>query len=226
VLKLLSKRLCSFPYTEYSTMGRPKGALGKNSKKKVKDVNKPKRATSAYFFFLASCRKEAAKAGKPPTKIAEFTKDASEKWKALTPDKKKPFESAAAEDKKRYEQEMAIYKGKSVDPNKPKRPPTAYFVFLADFRIRMANKGIEHKELLKMAGEEWRSLTSEDKKPFEKKALEESKKYEASMVEYRRTGGGVSGAPAAKKARVEEEDDEEEDEEDEEEEEEDDDDDE
>lgn len=50
-------------------VGRPKGSLGKNSKKKVKDVNKPKRATSAYFFFLAQCRKEAAKAGKAPTKV-------------------------------------------------------------------------------------------------------------------------------------------------------------
>ncbi|CAL1526219.1 unnamed protein product, partial [Lymnaea stagnalis] len=168
------------------TMGRPKGSLGKNSKKKVKDANKPKRATSAYFYFLAQCRKEAAKAGKAPTKIAEFTKEASEKWRSLTTDKKKPFEAAAADDKKRYEQEMAAYKGKTVDPNKPKRPPTAYFLFLADFRIRMANKGIEHKELLKMAGEEWRALSNEDKKPYEKRALEESKKYESAMTDYRK----------------------------------------
>ncbi|CAG5118595.1 unnamed protein product, partial [Candidula unifasciata] len=167
-------------------MGRNKVAIGKVTKKKVKDLNKPKRSTSAYFYFLAQCRKEATKAGKPPTKIAEFTKEASEKWRGLTADKKKPFEAAAAEDKKRYEVEMAAYKGKSVDPNKPKRPPTAYFLFLAGFRIRMANKGIEHKELLKMAGEEWRSMTNEDKKPYEKQALEESKKYEANMVEYRR----------------------------------------
>ncbi|NP_001298193.1 high mobility group protein B3-like [Biomphalaria glabrata] len=195
-------------------MGRPKGSLGKNSKKKVKDVNKPKRATSAYFFFLAQCRKEAAKAGKAPTKIAEFTKEASEKWKALSADKKKPFEAAAADDKRRYETEMAVYKGKSVDPNKPKRPPTAYFLFLADYRIRMANKGIEHKELLKMAGEEWRSLSNEDKKPYEKKALEESKKYESAMTEYRKTGG-ASGGPAAKKAKVVEEEEDDDDEEDE-----------
>lgn len=230
------KELCSFyfpfmcgykfffqAFTFVSALpGRPKGSLGKNSKKKVKDANKPKRATSAYFYFLAQCRKEAAKAGKAPTKIAEFTKEASEKWRSLTSEKKKPFEAAAADDKKRYEQEMAAYKGKTVDPNKPKRPPTAYFLFLADFRIRMANKGIEHKELLKMAGEEWRALSNEDKKPYEKRALEESKKYESAMTDYRKTGGGASGGPAAKKAKVvqeedeDEEDEEEEDEEDEE----------
>merc|ERR1712179_658465 len=121
---------------------------------------------------------------------------------------KKPYEVMAAKDKERYTNEMAAYKGKTVDPNKPKRPPTAYFLFLADFRVKMANKGIEHKELLKMAGEEWRNLSSEDKVPYEKNALVESKKYEEAMTEYRKGGGGAS---PAKKARVEPEDDEEED---------------
>jgi len=224
VLKLFSTR-SSYSYTEYSaTMG----ALGKNNKRKAKDLNKPKRATSAYFYFLAHCRKEAAKAGKPPTKIAQFTKECSEKWRNLNAENKKPFDASAAEDKKRYDEEMAAYKGKTIDPNKPKRPPTAYFLFLADFRIRMANKGIEHKELLKMAGEEWRNLSPEDKKPYEKRALEESKKYEIAMTEYRRTGGGASGASAAKKPKQQpppEEEEEEEDEEEEDDEEEDDDDD-
>jgi len=193
-------------------MGRPKGAVGRSPKKqkKAKDPNKPKRSTSAYFFFLAQCRKDAAAAGKAPTKIAEFTKAASEKWRALTPTEKAPFEKSAAADKARYDEQIAAYKGKTVDPNKPKRPPTAYFLFLADFRIRMANKGIEHKELLRMAGEEWRNLDAEDKKPYEKDALEESKKYEMKMTEYRRTGGG---AAPKKVAAPEPEDDEEDDDE-------------
>lgn len=174
-------------------MGRPKGALGKGGKqKKVKDVNRPKRSTSAYFFFLAHCRQEAAKAGNYPSKIAQFTKDCSEKWRALTKETKKPFDDAAAEDKKRYDAEMAQYKGKVVDPNKPKRPPTAYFIFLADFRIKMANAKIEHKKLLQKAGEDWRNMSPEMKKPYEKKALEESKKYEEKMTEYRKNGGGAA----------------------------------
>jgi len=198
-------------------MGRPKGALGKNNKRKVKDPNKPKRATSAYFYYLADCRKEAAKTGKPPTKIAEFTKECSEKWRALTPEQKKPFDSAAAKDKKRYDEEMAAYKGKTVDPNKPKRPPTAYFLFLADFRIRMKDKGVEHKELLKLAGEEWRNMGADEKKPYEKTALEKSKEYEVAMTEYRRNGGGASPAKQPKMSiPVPEDDDDEDDEEDEE----------
>ena len=54
------------------TTGRPKGALGKNTKGgKKKDLNKPKRSTSAYFFFLAHCRQEAAKAGNYPSKVTQ-----------------------------------------------------------------------------------------------------------------------------------------------------------
>lgn len=198
-------------------MGRPKGA-GKG--KKEKDPNKPKRSTSAYFYFLAHCRLEAAKLNKPPTKIAQFTKECSEKWRALTVVTKKPFEDKAAVDKARYQVEIAAYKGKTVDPNKPKRPPTAYFLFLADFRIRMAGKGVEHKDLLKMAGEEWRGLSDEEKKPYEKGALEQSKKYEVAMTEYRRTGGGAAPVKKPTKPKVVEmeeddiEDDDEEDEED------------
>ena len=37
--------------------------------KKVKDPNKPKRATSAYFFFLADCREQAKKAGRSLSKV-------------------------------------------------------------------------------------------------------------------------------------------------------------
>lgn len=54
-----------------------------------------KRVLSILYLFIIS-----------PLQIAEFTKEASEKWKALSADKKKPFEAAAADDKRRYETEV------------------------------------------------------------------------------------------------------------------------
>jgi hypothetical protein len=56
----------------------------------------------------------------------------------------------AAKDKARYDKEMASYKGKKTDPNKPKRPMTAYFIFLGDFRVKMKNRGIDHREILRL----------------------------------------------------------------------------
>ncbi|KAK3102545.1 hypothetical protein FSP39_012087 [Pinctada imbricata] len=196
---------------------RPKGATG--TKRKVKDPNKPKRSTSAYFFFLAKCREDAKKEGRSISRIAEFTKEVSAKWGKMSDDQKSPFNKQAQADKERYEAEMAIYKGKSpADANKPKRPQSAYFCFLADFRVRMREKNIDHKEIIKMAGEAWRTLGDEEKKPFEKQALEEQKKYEAALKEWRENGGNPVSPKKAKTSNgteeEEEDDDDEEDEED------------
>lgn len=48
--------------------GRPKAEGSR--KRKAKDPNRPKRATSAYFFFLSKMREDSKKAGKPITKVS------------------------------------------------------------------------------------------------------------------------------------------------------------
>ena len=49
--------------------GRPKGEV---KQKKAKDPNRPKRPTSAYFYFLADCRESAKKAGKSVSKVKKL----------------------------------------------------------------------------------------------------------------------------------------------------------
>eukprot|EP00745_Piridium_sociabile_P033484 TRINITY_DN57391_c1_g2_i3.p1 TRINITY_DN57391_c1_g2~~TRINITY_DN57391_c1_g2_i3.p1 ORF type:complete len:203 (-),score=78.32 TRINITY_DN57391_c1_g2_i3:1424-2032(-) len=196
--------------------------MGRTQGKKVKDVNKPKRSTSAYFYYLAHCREVANKTGKNISRIAEFTKESSAKWREMNEVQKKPFDEQAAKDKERYDREMTAYRGKKVDPNKPKRPMTAYFMFLGDFRIKMKNRGVDHKEILRLAGEEWRNMNAEDKKPFEKRSIEAGRRYETEMAEYRKKEGkqqqaAQQAAVQAAKQQAEEEDDDEEEEEDEEE---------
>jgi hypothetical protein len=76
------------------------------------------------------------------------------------------------------------------DSEKPKRAPTAYFIFLADFRKEMAKS--ENKDekggqkIPSLAGEKWRSMGDKEKEPFVKKEAEEKKKYEVAMEEYRK----------------------------------------
>lgn len=186
-------------------MGRPK-VDGRPGGKKAKDPNKPKRSTSAYFYYLAFCREEAKRAGRSISKIAEFTKEASCKWRALDSRGKKPFDDQAAQDKARYDREMAQYGGgrsrQPKDPNAPKKPLTGYFLFLADFRERHRGKDIANKDLLKMAGEEWRELDDSEKMPYEKKSQEGQKQYEINMAAYRRGATAAAananggGAPA------------------------------
>lgn len=198
-----------------------------------KDPNRPKRPTSAYFFFAAAQREEAKKRGESISKVAEFTKIVSAKWRELTDAQKKPYEAQADKDRSRYQGEMANYtpspgfagagkRGKQAkDPNKPKRAQSAYFFFLADFRVKNKAKFTHdggHKDLIRAAGEAWNKLTDDEKKPYQKMHQEEKAKYDKAMANY------AAGNGAAKKAKVaapidddddEEDDDEEEEEEDE-----------
>ncbi|KAE9611616.1 putative chromatin remodeling & transcriptional activation HMG family [Lupinus albus] len=58
---------------------------------------------------------------------------------------------------------------KVKDPNIPKRPATAFFLFLEDFRkaFKEANRDSKDvKRVGKEGGEKWRSMTDEEKKPY------------------------------------------------------------
>lgn len=201
------------------TQCRPKA---EGRQKKAKDPNKPKRPTSAYFYFLADCREVAKREGRSVSKIAEFTKECSAKWREMNEKTKEPFEKKAEFDKERYDREMKLYGGPgskkaSRDPTQPKRPLSGYFLFLADFRTKMAGSNMEHKEILKLAGKEWSELTMEEKTPYEQQSQEEQRKYEIAMAEWRRSGGGTqmmssNGAEAPIEIDDDDEEDEEEDE--------------
>ncbi|KAL2323930.1 hypothetical protein Fmac_022988 [Flemingia macrophylla] len=82
-----------------------------------------------------------------------------------------------------------VEKGKKVkDPNMPKRPPTAFFAFLDDFRksFKEANPDSKDvKRVSKEAGEKWKSMTDEEKKPYLDKVAELKAEYEKAMESYK-----------------------------------------
>jgi len=79
------------------------------------------------------------------------------------------------------------------DPNAPKKPLSAYFMFLQ--RIRSSpelikdvfgdESGTTKQSVL--AAAKWRSMSDEDKKPFLARAEQEKLKYEAARREYEET---------------------------------------
>ena len=85
----------------------------------------------------------------------------------MTEEDKKPFLDAASTDRERYKREMAVYKP-ARDESKPKRPGTAFMLFMVDFRKEMAGKEPEGgvAALAKMGGERWRNMTEDDKRPY------------------------------------------------------------
>jgi len=175
-----------------------------------KDPTKPRGKMSSYAYFVQTCREEHKK--KHPeasVNFAEFSKKCSERWKVLktmSPKEKGKFEDLAKLDKARYEREMKSYippkgekKKRFKDPNAPKRPPSAFFIFCAEYRPKVKGEqpGATIGDVAKRLGEMWNGTSSEDKVPFEKKAAKLKEKYEKDVAMYRAKGKPGS-APAAK----------------------------
>ncbi|XP_046830309.1 FACT complex subunit Ssrp1 [Vespa velutina] len=78
---------------------------------------------------------------------------------------------------------------KEKDTNKPKRPATAFMLWLNSARdqIKAENPGIAVTEIAKKGGEMWREL--KDKSEWEQKATKAKKEYSAAMKEYEASGG-------------------------------------
>ncbi|XP_062167949.1 high mobility group B protein 1-like isoform X1 [Alnus glutinosa] len=73
------------------------------------------------------------------------------------------------------------------DPNKPKRPPSAFFVFLEEFRKDFKKEHPDIKAVSavgKAGGEQWKSLSAAEKAPFEAKASKKKSEYEKLMKAY------------------------------------------
>ncbi|KAI3354101.1 hypothetical protein L3Q82_018653, partial [Scortum barcoo] len=198
-----------------------------------RDPNKPRGKMSSYAYFVQTCREEHKKKHPDATvNFSEFSKKCSERWKTMSQKEKGKFEDMAKLDKVRYEREMKNYippkgqkKKRFKDPNAPKRPPSAFFLFCADFRskVKGENPGLSIGDTAKKLGAMWNDSPSEDKQPYEKKAAKLKEKYDKDIIAYR-TKGKVDSASAA--AADDDDDEDEEEEGDEEDEEEDDDDDE
>jgi len=176
-----------------------------------KDPNKPRGKTSSYAFFVQTCREEHKKKH-PGTSVnfAEFSKKCSERWKTMSAKEKVKFEDMAKSDKVRYDKEMKGYvppkgaKGgkRKKDPNAPKRPPSAFFVFCSDHRARIKseNPGIGIGDIAKKLGELWGRQTPKDKQPYEAKAAKLKEKYEKDVAAYRAKGGAGGKTDAGKKS--------------------------
>ncbi|KAL3652837.1 High mobility group B protein 7 [Castilleja foliolosa] len=95
---------------------------------------------------------------------------------------------ATTEKKRVRKTEPNSKKGKTAqDPNKPKRPATAFFVFMKDFRKSFKESNPDTKGAAKVAkegGEAWKSMSDEEKKVYIDKAAELKAEYEKAMEEY------------------------------------------
>ncbi|XP_048223478.1 high mobility group protein B2-like [Perognathus longimembris pacificus] len=140
-----------------------------------------------------TCREEHKK--KHPDSLvnfAEFSKKCSERWKTMSAKENSKFEDLAKSDKAHYDREMKNHvlpkgdKGKKKDPNAPKRPPSAFFLFCSEHRpkIKGEHPGLSTGDTAKKLGEMWSEQSAKDKQPYEQKAAKLKEKYEKDSAAY------------------------------------------
>ncbi|XP_019329900.1 PREDICTED: FACT complex subunit SSRP1 [Aptenodytes forsteri] len=100
-------------------------------------------------------------------------------------DEKKPAKKAKiVKDRKPRKKQLESKKGK--DPNAPKRPMSAYMLWLNANRekIKSDHPGISITDLSKKAGELWKAMSKEKKEEWDRKAEDARRDYEKAMKEY------------------------------------------
>ncbi|GAV66456.1 HMG_box domain-containing protein [Cephalotus follicularis] len=78
-------------------------------------------------------------------------------------------------------------KVKKVDTKLPKKPPTAFFYFLEDFRKEFQEQNPDVKSMRdigKACGERWKTMTYEEKVQYYDIATEKRANFDRAMAEY------------------------------------------
>lgn len=82
---------------QLKTMGKPK---------KQKDPNAPKKARSAYTFFVQD-KRESIKTEDPTLSFGDLSRKLGSIWSEMTDEQKAPFSKKQEEDKKRFLKEVS-----------------------------------------------------------------------------------------------------------------------
>ncbi|XP_047939419.1 high mobility group B protein 14-like isoform X2 [Salvia hispanica] len=93
----------------------------------------------------------------------------------------------AGETKKAARKKTARKKVSKIDAMKPKKPPTAFFYFMEDFRkeYQDANPDVKSmRDIGKACGEKWKTMTYEEKVKYYDIATEKRAEFDIAMTNF------------------------------------------
>lgn len=168
--------------------------------KPMKDPNAPKKPLSAYFLFSQDERLKV-KAEYPDYSITEVAKELGRRWAAIDPGVKTSYEQRYQDSRRIYEQAMQAYKPqkKKKDPNAPKQPLSAYFIFSSEERLKVKAEHPAYSicEVAKDLGRRWADMAPEVKQRYQQMAEEGRQKYDQDMAAYRQGNYHPPGSAAS-----------------------------
>jgi hypothetical protein len=180
----------------------------------------PKQAPSAWqVYFTEELQKMKQEQPGERLNVAHVAKDAGQRYAALPAEERKVFQRKSLEAKAEWEREMEVWrqtltpedikqenmfrtaqrkagksrKGNLKDPNAPKKPLSAYFLFLRAIRAdpALTQSVFEgEQETTKqsvLAASKWRGLPEAEKQPYLEKAEADKSDYEKQRREYEAT---------------------------------------
>ncbi|KAJ6490272.1 putative HMG1 protein [Mycena vitilis] len=204
----------------------------------------PKLAPSAWQLYFTDWIQRQQASSTRKLNVAQAAKEAGQEYASLSEEEKEPYKRRSQAAKDVREREMAAYMrtltpddikrenafrsaqrkaGKSrksniKDPNAPKKPLSAYFMFLQRIRAHpdlvrdIFGEETETTKQSVLAAAKWRAMTDEERKPFLAQAEQEKMEYEAArrMYEDGSVGYGSSinfsilpGSPAFPAIKIE-----------------------
>ncbi|KAK0453945.1 putative HMG1 protein [Armillaria borealis] len=182
----------------------------------------PKLAPSAWQLYFTDWIQRQQASNTRKLNVAQAAKEAGQEYAGLSAEEKEPYKRRSQGMKEARERELAAYMrtltpddikrenayraaqrkaGKSrksniKDPNAPKKPLSAYFMFLQRIRANphlvqeIFGDETETTKQSVLAAAKWRSMTDDERKPFLAQAEQEKMEYEAARRLYE------EGAPA------------------------------
>lgn len=91
--------------------------FGKESRKRRKDPNAPRRASNAYMIFCKE-RRAQLKEDRPDLAFGKLGAKLGEMWREMSTEARKPYEAKAAMDRERFKREMETYNAELADRRK------------------------------------------------------------------------------------------------------------
>jgi len=204
VKKSLSKVSASLPRTFPETYG------GKRKEHKPVLADKPKVSKNAYLFFGEEIRNKLKSEieGITPKQIMERT---GELWKSISESEKAKYVAKAEEDKKRYQQELDVFKAKhpelfqKIDCRPIKYTAHRAYCEVARAALKTANPKSSGKEIAKMLSDQWKAIkdSPEKVKEYQDTADVKNKGFEDRLSEFNsKSKGGETCKETCKEAEV------------------------
>lgn len=170
-----------------TTVIKTKMSANKKSTK-VKDVNRPKKASTAYILFSNAMR-ESVKSKNPTMKSNEIMSELGRLWKQASDSEREKYQKMFELERVRYENEMTSYvppakevQVKSKDKSDLKKPMNAYVIFSQEARTQVKEQepSLTFGEVTQRLATKWNNMSDSEKEKYNKLSREQRDVYENS----------------------------------------------